>query len=140
MVHLHNGILHSGKTGAPTLCDSMDGSGEYYAKGNKSRGERQMPYDLTYKQLVVFEKEYILNIQPHQERGKKGRKEKNHLVLHCMDLEIKEADGVGVQGGSNYSPNVISCQSSTCCYYLCSESDMLSLSKSKSCFSKTLLM
>ena len=31
MVHLHNGILHSGeKEGAYTLCDSMDGTGEHY--------------------------------------------------------------------------------------------------------------
>ena len=31
MVHLHNGILRSTKKeGAPTLCDSMDGTGEYY--------------------------------------------------------------------------------------------------------------
>ena len=30
MVHLHNGILHSReKEGAPTLCNSMDGSGEH---------------------------------------------------------------------------------------------------------------
>ena len=30
--HLHNGILHSReKEGAPTFCDSMDGTGEYYA-------------------------------------------------------------------------------------------------------------
>ena len=33
MVHLHNGILHSRKKeGAPTLRDSMDGTGEHYAK------------------------------------------------------------------------------------------------------------
>ena len=33
VVHLHNGILHSReKGGAPTLCDSMDGTGEHYAK------------------------------------------------------------------------------------------------------------
>ena len=33
MVLLHNGILHSRKKeGAPTFCDSMDGTGEYYAK------------------------------------------------------------------------------------------------------------
>ena len=33
LVHLHNGILHSRmKEGAPTLCNSMDGSGEHYAK------------------------------------------------------------------------------------------------------------
>ena len=33
MVHLHNGILHSReKEGAYTLCNSMDGTGEHYAK------------------------------------------------------------------------------------------------------------
>ena len=46
----HNGILHSRKKKvAPTLCDSMDGTREYYAKWNKPGGERQIPYDLTYK-------------------------------------------------------------------------------------------
>ena len=33
LVHLHHGILCSReKEGAPTLCDSMDGTGEHYAK------------------------------------------------------------------------------------------------------------
>ena len=40
MVHLHNGILHSGeKEGADTLLDSMDGTGEHYGKWNKPGGE-----------------------------------------------------------------------------------------------------
>ena len=47
---LHNGRLCSReREGAPTLRDSMDGTGEHYAKWNKPGGERQMPYDLTYK-------------------------------------------------------------------------------------------
>ena len=37
------------KQGAPTLCNSSDRSGEHYAKWNKPGGERQIPYDLTYK-------------------------------------------------------------------------------------------
>ena len=46
----HNGILHSRKKeGAPTLFDSMDRTGEYYAKWNKPGVERQIPYDLSYK-------------------------------------------------------------------------------------------
>ena len=50
MVHLHSGILYSRKKeGAPTLCDSMDGSGEHYAKWNMLGSERQIPYDLHYK-------------------------------------------------------------------------------------------
>ena len=32
VVHLHNGTLRRRKKeGAPTLCDSMDGTGEHYA-------------------------------------------------------------------------------------------------------------
>ena len=31
-----------------TLCNSMDGPGEYYAKWNKPVRERQIPYDLTH--------------------------------------------------------------------------------------------
>ena len=44
VVHLHNGILLSRKKeGAPTLHNSMDGTGEHYAKRNKPGGERQIP-------------------------------------------------------------------------------------------------
>ena len=35
------------KEGAPTLRDSMDVTGEHYAKWNKPGGEGQIPYDLT---------------------------------------------------------------------------------------------
>ena len=34
------------KEGAPTLCNSMDGTGEHYAKWNEPGGERQIPHDL----------------------------------------------------------------------------------------------
>ena len=37
------------KEGAPTLQDSMEGSGEHYAKWKKPGSEREIPYDLTYK-------------------------------------------------------------------------------------------
>ena len=48
MVHLHHGIPHSRKKeGSTTLCDSMDGIGEHYAKWNKPGSERQIPYDLS---------------------------------------------------------------------------------------------
>ena len=54
MIHLHNAILHSRKKeGAPTLCDSMDGTGEHYAKWNKPGSWRQIPYNLTYKWNLV---------------------------------------------------------------------------------------
>ena len=42
MVYLHNGILRSReKEGAYTLCDSMDGTGEHYAKWNKPDSEEK---------------------------------------------------------------------------------------------------
>ena len=41
------------KEGTPTICDSMDGTGEHYAKGNKPGGEREIPYDLTYKWNLI---------------------------------------------------------------------------------------
>ena len=54
MIHLHNGILRSRKKeGAPTLCDSMDGTGEHYAKQNKPGGKRQIPYDLTFNRNLI---------------------------------------------------------------------------------------
>ena len=49
MVYLHNGILYSRKKEGATLCDSMDRTGEHYAKWNHLGGERQIPYDLTIK-------------------------------------------------------------------------------------------
>ena len=50
VVHLHDRKLRSRKKeGAPTLCDSVDGTGEHYAKGNEPGSERQMLHDLTYK-------------------------------------------------------------------------------------------
>ena len=54
LVHLHNGILGSRqKEGAPTLCNSMDGTGEHYAKWNKPGSQRQIPYNLTYKWNLI---------------------------------------------------------------------------------------
>ena len=54
MVHLHSGILHSRKKEeAPTLHNSMDGTGKYYAKWYKPDGEREIPYDLNYKWNLI---------------------------------------------------------------------------------------
>ena len=54
MVHFQDGILHSRKEeSAPTLRNSMDGTGEHYAKCSKQGGERQIPYDLTYKWNLI---------------------------------------------------------------------------------------
>ena len=35
------------------LWDSMDGTGEHYAKRNKPGGEGQIPYDLTFNQNII---------------------------------------------------------------------------------------
>ena len=48
VVHTHNGILLSHKKEHFTLCNSMDGPGEHYAKWDESPRERQVPYDFTY--------------------------------------------------------------------------------------------
>ena len=54
MAHLHNGILGSRENeGAYTLCNSMDGTGEHYAKWNKLGGERQIPYGLTFNWNLI---------------------------------------------------------------------------------------
>ena len=47
MRHLHNGILLTHKQEKFTLCNSMDGPGECYAKWSKPVRERQVPYDFT---------------------------------------------------------------------------------------------
>ena len=41
------------REGAYTLCNSMDGTGEHYAKWNKPGCERQIPYDFTYKWNLI---------------------------------------------------------------------------------------
>ena len=49
-----HGTLHNReKEESPIFCDNMDGTGEYYGKRNKPVGERQIPYDLTYKRSVM---------------------------------------------------------------------------------------
>ena len=54
VVHLHNAILYSRKEeGTSTFWDNMDGTEEYYAKWNAPVGERQIPYDLTYKRNLM---------------------------------------------------------------------------------------
>ena len=54
MVYLHNGILCSRKKeGAPTLCDSMDGTRKHYAKGNEADGVGEIPHDLTINRNLI---------------------------------------------------------------------------------------
>ena len=49
MGHLHNGILSDHKKEENfTLCNSMDGPEEHYAKWNEAVRETQIPYDFTH--------------------------------------------------------------------------------------------
>ena len=41
------------KEGAYTLCNSMDGTREHYAKWNKPGGEGQMLYDLIFNWNII---------------------------------------------------------------------------------------
>ena len=66
MINLHNGILHSReKEGAPSLCDSMDGTGEHYANFNKPEGEGQIPCDLTFNWNIINRKNETKYNQRH---------------------------------------------------------------------------
>ena len=38
---------------APTLCNSIDGTGKHYAKQNKPGCERQIAYDLTFNRNLI---------------------------------------------------------------------------------------
>ena len=54
VVHVYNGILLScEKEENFTLCNSMDGTEEHYAKWNKPGGERQIPYDLNFNWNLI---------------------------------------------------------------------------------------
>ena len=41
------------KEGTPTCHNSMDGTGDYYAKWNKPGSDKQLPYDWTYKKNLM---------------------------------------------------------------------------------------
>ena len=63
-VYLHSGILPSRKKeGIPTLHNSMDGTGDHYAKWNKPGGQSQIPSDLTYVETNQQNKQSI-KIEP----------------------------------------------------------------------------
>ena len=111
MLHLHDGILwRSQKEGAPTLCNSKDGTGEYYAKRNEPGGERQTPYDLTYKwnlinktskQNITRDMEIKNKLTVTREEvggnngGKKGRVFRNMYKGHMDKTKV----GAGIRGG-----------------------------------------
>ena len=61
-------------------CDSMDGTGEHYAKRSKPGGERQIPCDLTYKWNLINE----INKLTKQNRLH-GNKEGTPTLCDSMD-------------------------------------------------------
>ena len=89
MVHLHNRIPHSRKKeGAPTLCESMDGTGEHYAKWNKPGSETQIPYDLIYKWNLI------------NKANKQAKYNQRHWIKNKLIVTRGEVGGDnGVKGG-----------------------------------------
>ena len=69
VVHLHPGILcRKKKERAPTIQDSMDGTGEHYDKWNKPGSKRQIPYDCTYKEPSEQNKQMSKIEQRHENK------------------------------------------------------------------------
>ena len=114
MVQLHNGILCSRKKEvAPTLCNSMDGTGEHYANWSKPGSERQIPYDLTYKWNLINLNKQAKNKQRHWNKeqtdsnqrgwgrgimGEKGEGSSRNMYKQPMD----KANGVGTRVGGKW--------------------------------------
>ena len=91
MVHLHNGILCSRKKEwPPTLCDSMDGTGEHYTKWNKPGGKRQIAYDLTFNRNLI-------NTMNKQAKYSKDIEIENRLT-------VTEGERGGDKGGKGKKP------------------------------------
>ena len=80
------------REGTPTLQDSMDGTGEHYAKWNKLGGERQIPYDLTYKWNLINKTNK--RAKYHQRHGNKGQTDSDQKG------EGREITGRGGEGAS----------------------------------------
>ena len=62
--------------GTPTLPNSMDGTEEHYAKWSKPGGERQIPYDLTYKWNLINKSK-----QTNEQNGTRDMEIKNKLAV-----------------------------------------------------------
>ena len=95
LVHLHNGILCSkNKEGMPTLCNSMDGTGEHYAKRNKPGGERQIPYDLTYKWNLI------------NKTNKQQNKTRDMEIKNQLTVTRRQGDNRGKKGKGHVKEHV----------------------------------
>ena len=85
----------------------MDGTGEHYAKWNKPGGERQIPYDLTYKWNLInksnkqenrtrdIEIKHKLTVTRGEVRGEKGE----GFSGTCTKDTWTIPKGVGWRGG-----------------------------------------
>ena len=116
MVHLHNGILCSRKKeGAPTLCDTMDGTGEHYAKWNNPGSERQIPYDLTFNRNLInrtnkqtnkqnITKDTEIENRPTVTRGERGGNFRGKGWRACRNNYKGHMDnnGAGVEIGGRW--------------------------------------
>ena len=67
MVFLYNGVLRSRNEGPPTLHNYMNGTGRHYANSSKPGGEKQIPYDLTYKWNLIIKQPSKQNITTNTE-------------------------------------------------------------------------
>ena len=101
VVHLHNWILFNReKEGAPTFLDSMDGTGEHYAKWNKPGGERKMPYDLTYKWNLINE----TNKQAKYNHRHWNKEQTDSNQRGAGRRIMRERKGTGMQKNMNTGP------------------------------------
>ena len=79
------------KEGAPTLCDSMDGTRKQYAKLNKPGGERQIPYDLTFNRNLMNKQTSKQNITKDTETEKRPTVTRGEMgeISFISEIEIK---------------------------------------------------
>ena len=86
-VHFYNGILCSRKKErTPIFPIVVDGTEEYYGKWNKPGGERQIPYDLTYKRDTM-------------NKNKSTSKTEQETWKHRTDWQWPEGSGEEDNGG-----------------------------------------
>ena len=71
--HTHRNITQPLKERNLAICNNMDGRRRYYAKWNKSEGERQKEYDFTYMwNLKTKTNEQIEQKQSHRHGEQTG--------------------------------------------------------------------
>ena len=71
------------KEGAPTFHDSMDGTGEHYAKENKPDGVGQIQYDVTFNWKII------------------NRKKSKQIIIGDIEVKNNLTMGRGEWGGDS---------------------------------------